>query len=96
MRVVAFATILLLATGVARADSLQSLQALQDAAVQAVRKAAPVGARVVAEAERLDPRLRLAACAGELQVTAPDLRRGASRVSVAVSCAIGQSWSVRV
>lgn len=76
--------------------AVQPLPALQAAAVQAVRQAAPSDSRLVAEAEALDPRLRLPACAGELQVQPPDLDRGASRVSVAVSCASGQGWSVRV
>lgn len=82
--------------GPAHAAAVQSLPALQAAAVEAVRQAAPADARIVAEADGLDSRLRLPACSGELQTQAPDLGRGASRVSVAVSCSAGQSWSVRV
>lgn len=92
----AMAALLLLVAGGVQAVALQPLAALQSAAVEAVREAAPTGARVVAEADGLDPRLRLPACAGALQAQAPDLGRGASRVSVPVSCGTGQNWSVRV
>jgi flagella basal body P-ring formation protein FlgA len=87
---------LLLVVGVAQGAALQSLPELQAAAVQAVRQAAPAGARVVAEAEALDPRLRLPACPGKLDAEAPDLGKGAARVSVSVSCAAGPDWSLRV
>lgn len=90
------AAMMLLAAGGAHATALQSLAALQAAAVRAVRQAAPADARVVAEAEPLDSRLRLPACPGTLDAQAPDLRRGAARVSVPVSCAAGQGWSLRV
>jgi len=90
------AATLLLVTGAACAGAAQPLQTLQAAAVAAVRQAAPADARVVAEAENLDSRLRLPACAGTLQAQAPDLRRGASRISVPVSCTTGQGWNVRV
>lgn len=93
---VATAMLMLSAAGTAHAAAVQPLQALQSTAVQAVRAAAPADARVVAAAENLDPRLRLPACAGALRAQAPDLRQGASRVSVPVSCAAGQSWNVRV
>lgn len=97
MRVsVAMATLLWLVAGTAGAGTLQSLQDLQAAAVKAVQQAAPADARVVATAENLDSRLRLPACAGELQAHTPDLQRGAARVSVPVSCSTGQDWNVRV
>lgn len=86
---------LLVAVGLSAA-TLQSLDALQQAAVQAVRKAAPPDTRIVVKADPLDPRLRLPACGGALQTQAPDLGRGSSRVSVQVSCAAAPSWSVRV
>jgi flagella basal body P-ring formation protein FlgA len=89
------AATLLMAAGL-QAGVLQPLDALQASAVEAVHQAAPEGARVVAKADALDPRLRLPACTGALQAQAPDLGRGASRVSVQVSCTTGQSWSVRV
>lgn len=95
-RMAVIALALLLGTGAAHAQAVQPLQALQTAAVEAVRQAAPQDARVVAEAEILDPRLRLPACSGALQAQAPDLRRGAARVSVPVSCDGAQPWSVRV
>lgn len=91
----AAASVLLISVG-AHAAGPQSLAQLQQAAVQAVRQAAPPDARVVAEAEPLDPRLRLPACIGKLDVQAPDLGRGASRVSVPVSCPGGAGWSLRV
>lgn len=87
--------ILLMAAGV-RAGALQSLDAFQSAAVQAVHRAAPAGTRIVASADGLDSRLRLPACAGALQAQAPNLDRGSSRLAVQVSCTVGQSWSVRV
>ncbi|HET7269336.1 MAG TPA: flagellar basal body P-ring formation chaperone FlgA [Rhodanobacteraceae bacterium] len=90
------AVMLLFVAGGVQAVTRQPLGTLQSAAVEAVRQAAPTGTRVVAEANELDPRLRLPACAGALQAQAPDLGRGASRVSVQVSCSAGQSWSVRV
>lgn len=92
----AAALLLLLVAGTAGADTLQSLPDLQAAAVKAVQQAAPAGARVVAVADNLDPRLRLPACAGDLQARAPDMQRGTARVSVPVTCAAGQDWSVRV
>lgn len=92
----ALAAVLLLVAGAACAGAEQSLQDLQAAAVKAVQQAAPADARVVAEAENLDPRLRLPACTGALQARSPDLRHGAARVSVPVACAAGQNWNVRV
>ncbi|HEX5353535.1 MAG TPA: flagellar basal body P-ring formation chaperone FlgA [Rhodanobacteraceae bacterium] len=94
-RVLVVVATLLMAAG-AQAGASQSLDALQSAAVRAVRRAAPAGVRVVVHADDLDPRLRLPACTGALQAQAPDLGRGAARVSVQVSCATGRSWSVRV
>jgi flagella basal body P-ring formation protein FlgA len=87
---------LLLVAGGVQAAALQSLPELQASAAQAVRQAAPAGARVVAEAESLDPRLRLPACPGKLDVQAPDLGKGAARVSVLVSCTAGADWNLRV
>lgn len=95
MRWAAALAILLMAAGV-QAGALQSLDALQSAAVQAVRRAAPAGTRIVASADGLDSRLRLPACADALQAQAPNLDRGSSRLTVQVSCTAGQSWSVRV
>ena len=95
-RLGAIAAMLLLVAGNAHAAAPQSLAELQAAAVQAVRQAAPPDARVVADAEPLDPRLRLPACPGKLEVQAPDLDRGSARVSVSVSCPAGPGWSLRV
>ena len=95
-RMMAAVTVLIAMGGGAHAAAVQPLPDLQAAALQAVRQAAPDDARIVAEAEPLDPRLRLPACSGELQAEAPDLDRGSARVSIAVSCAAGQSWTVRV
>jgi len=95
-RLGAIAAMLLLVAGNAHAAAPQSLAELQAAAVQAVRQAAPPDARVVADSEPLDPRLRLPACPGKLEVQAPDLDRGSARVSVSVSCPAGPGWSLRV
>lgn len=80
----------------AQVAAVQPLAAVQAAAVQAVQQAAPPGARVIARADDLDPRLRLAACSGPLQASAPDLARGSARVSVPVTCAAGATWTIRV
>ncbi|MGH8214403.1 MAG: flagellar basal body P-ring formation chaperone FlgA [Rhodanobacteraceae bacterium] len=93
---IAAATVLIAIAGAAHAAAVQPLTELQAVAVKAVRQAAPADTRIVAEADPLDPRLRLPACSGELQAQAPDLGRGASRVSVTVSCKAGQGWTVRV
>lgn len=92
----AIAVLLLGVAGAAHAGAVQSLAALQKAAVRAVRQAAPADARVIVNADALDPRLRLPACGGELQAQAPDLGRGSSRLAVPVSCTSGPDWSVRV
>lgn len=89
------AAVLLVAVG-AQASGVQPLAALQSAAVQAVRQAAPTGARVVATAGELDPRLRLPVCTGALQTQVPQLGRGSSRVAVQVSCSTDQAWNIRV
>lgn len=83
-------------SGVAQAVAVQPLEAVQAAAAQAVQDAAPPGARVVARADPLDPRLRLAACNGPLQAAAPDLSRGVARLSIPVTCATGAAWTIRV
>ena len=93
---IAIAVGMLLTAATARGAALQSLGTLQSAAVQAVREAAPPGARIVAKPGDIDARLRLPACAGGLQTQVPQLTRGSSRVSVQVSCGDGRGWSVRV
>lgn len=81
----------------ALAGGLQSLAAVEQAAVQQVRKvAAPDGARVVTKAQPLDDRLRLAACAGPLDASVPGGRIVGNRVSVEVSCTAPRHWMLRV
>jgi flagella basal body P-ring formation protein FlgA len=90
------AALALLGMGGARAATVQSLATLEQTAVQAVRDAAPTGARVVAHAGTLDPRLRLPACSQPPLAHAPSLGRAPSRLSIAVSCPTGPGWTVRV
>lgn len=94
MRAICIAgALLLLASAPALAqaqDGLQSIEALQRLAEDAVRRQLPASAEVRADA--VDPRLRLPACA------APSAEAGASRgasVTVAVRCA-APNWTVYV
>lgn len=80
----------------ALAGPVQSLAAVQGAAVHQVRKVAPDDARVVAHAEPLDDRLHLAACDTPLKTAVPGGRITGHLVSVEVSCAAPRHWALRV
>lgn len=54
------------------------------------------GARMTAEADSLDSRLRLADCAAPLQASLPGNRPLGARVSVIVHCPVPGGWTVRV
>lgn len=87
--------ILILLAQPAIAGRVQSLSSIRAAAVAAVRRQAPSDARLVASAEPLDARLRLAACASPLHAS---LAAGALRSgnSVEVRCAGPHPWALRV
>ncbi|WP_049622650.1 flagellar basal body P-ring formation chaperone FlgA [Frateuria defendens] len=54
------------------------------------------GSRVEASAEPLDPRVRLAPCAGRLEGALPGDGRPAPRMSVLVHCTAPGGWTLRV
>lgn len=54
------------------------------------------GARMTAEADSLDSRLRLADCAAPLEASLPGNRPLGARVSVVVRCPVPGGWTVRV
>lgn len=54
------------------------------------------GARMTAEADSLDSRLKLADCAAPLEASLPGNRPLGARVSVVVRCPIPGGWTVRV
>lgn len=84
------------ALGLAAPIAVQPLQALRAFAVQTVRAAAPPDATLVANADRLDPRLRLPACRGALRADPPNLLAATTVVMVPVTCTAGADWTVRV
>lgn len=87
----------LAAVAAVAATRVEPLARIQDAALKAVRTAAPAHAsRVRLHAQPLDARLRLAACAQPLQTSLPGGRVRGNRVSVAVACTGPQPWTVRV
>lgn len=82
----------------AGAQSAAPAAAVRGAAEQAVRAYfGTPGARVVAQAAALDPRLRVAACAVPLVAKVPDGVRPLPQVSVPVSCRQARhGWTLRV
>ncbi|HEU0276307.1 MAG TPA: flagellar basal body P-ring formation chaperone FlgA [Rhodanobacteraceae bacterium] len=84
------------AAGLATPIAVQPLQALRVFAVQTVRAGTPPDATLVANADRLDPRLRLPACRGPLRAETPNLLAATSVVMVPVTCTAGADWTVRV
>jgi flagellar basal body P-ring formation protein FlgA len=75
----------------------QSLDAMRNAAVAwLVQNRTLPGARMVAEADPLDSRLRLADCPAALDVSVPGNRPVSTRVSVVVHCPIPGGWTARI
>ncbi len=75
----------------------QGLRELATAhALEQARRSAPDGARLRAEAARLDPRLRLPACATTPETFDPPGRRGGANVSVGVRCMAGAEWTLYI
>lgn len=92
--------LLLLATGQgvgATEGRYQSLAAIHEAVFQFVKEKFQ-GPGVVDEViiEHLDPRLRLAACGGELQPFVPEGQLNASRLTVGVRCSAPKPWRLYV
>lgn len=80
---------------------MQPLDSIRNAAVEFVRKNVPdtrqgAGRKVLIEAGHLDSRLRLAACAGNLSASQPPGNTWNARNTVAVSCAMGATWTIHV
>lgn len=65
-------------------------------ALEVGRANAPAGARVSAEANRIDPRLRLAACAVRPETFTPPGQRSGAHVNVGVRCPTAPAWSLYV
>lgn len=65
-------------------------------ALEQAERSAPDGARLRAEAARLDPRLRLPACAMTPETFDPPGRRGGANVSVGVRCQSGAEWTLYI
>jgi flagellar basal body P-ring formation protein FlgA len=75
----------------------QSLEAIRSSAVAWLQQNRTLpGARMVAEADPLDSRLRLADCAAPLDVSLPGNRPLGARVSVVVHCPVPGGWTARV
>jgi flagella basal body P-ring formation protein FlgA len=96
------AGVLLLLGASASAGPLQPHDAIESAAerhaLQDARVLAPEGALIRAEADPIDPRLALAACAAPLETFSPPGNRGMQRTSVRASvgvrCTAEPGWSL--
>lgn len=81
----------------AHAEDLQDHGSIRAAVVAAVQaELGQPGARVVAEADEIDRRLRLARCETPLAVTLPPGRRASRRVTAEVQCQGGRAWKIFV
>jgi flagella basal body P-ring formation protein FlgA len=75
--------------------SIQSIESIRSAAEHYIRKTASTEtALAIATAGELDPRLQLAACAGELEVTTLNKTPIAARNTVGVRCRQGADWNI--
>lgn len=89
-------TLTLLVLGVASA-AVQPIASIRQAAVQFVQGQMPPGETgVVLRAGHLDPRLRLARCAGPLEASLLSGARLQANMSVAVGCHRGADWTIYV
>lgn len=76
---------------------LQSLQAVRSAAERALRRQIDAQlSGITLNAAALDPRLRLPACAAELEAFAQPPRGNQARALVRVGCASGTPWTLNV
>jgi flagella basal body P-ring formation protein FlgA len=80
----------------AAAQAWQPHDSIRAAAEQLAGARAGTGGRVVATADTLDPRLKLAACAVPLGVALPYASAGRARVTVEVTCSAPTPWRVFV
>lgn len=84
-----------LASQVARADNLESLSDIQNAAEQHLRSVLPTNSGTVhIKADNLDSRLRLSACMKPLEAFLPSGANIGSRVTVGVRCTQGTQWTI--
>jgi flagella basal body P-ring formation protein FlgA len=80
----------------ARAEwqSLESIELAAEKHVTATAK--PGGVRSIADADPLDPRLKLPACAGDLQTSVPYGDPRGARITVEVACTGVEAWRIYV
>lgn len=83
--------------GELRQESHDRIRAVAERHATAIgREHAPAGATIRAESSRLDPRLRLAACATEPETFTPPGQRPGAHVNVGIRCPNAPSWSLYV
>jgi flagella basal body P-ring formation protein FlgA len=89
---------LMSAAALARADGVQSLDAIRSAAQGYAREHVPSKepGDVVVTVGALDSRLRLAPCGAPLKVSLPTGATYRARMTLAVSCTAGNNWTVFV
>ena len=86
-----------LAVAAAAAAAIEPLAGIRGAAERFVRaQMPPQQSGIVVSAARLDPRLRLARCAGPLEASLLSGARLAASMSVAVGCHAGADWTIYV
>lgn len=78
------------------AAAIQPLASIRRAAESFIRAQMPSGQNIVVKAGRLDPRVRLARCAGPLKASLLDGARLQANASVAVRCRKGADWTIYV
>lgn len=89
--------IVCLTAAAAPAAVIQPLSTIREAAERFVRSQMPPGqSDTIVTAARLDPRLRLARCAGPLEASFLSGARLQAQVSVAVGCRRGADWTLYV
>jgi flagella basal body P-ring formation protein FlgA len=77
-------------------QAIQPLETIRAAAEDHVRTQLGAGGDVAVSAGSLDPRLRLAPCAGPLEASSMPAGLRAARVTVGVRCTQGATWTVYV
>lgn len=77
-------------------QAIQSLETIRAAAEEHVRTRFGAGDGITVSAGSLDPRLRLAPCAGPLVASSAPAGLRAARVTVGVRCTQGATWTVYV
>lgn len=91
----AFAVVGLAAVSLATA-AMQPLASIRRAAESFIHTRMPSGQSIVVTAGRLDPRVRLARCAGPLEASLLAGARLQANASVAVRCRDGADWTIYV